>query len=439
MNLASHGRSLLSFALLLTADAVAAMPPVSTDAGVAPGAVYREHTVLISKEWRVTDPDVRWPVADKFLPNPALVLPDVRLEHALGAELILDYWHGHPGTRDKVVRLNRRRWIPLAPDFHGLRGLDPLHVTAQTNLRLSVPPGDLVEGDNTLQGSCGDNPYGWGQWGWFAAQLRVYLDPAAVPPQNVEVHTPADDTGALAENPTFMLRAERPEEIAEVRYVARYLGVDENGDGRLDGFHGMMRKEGFEGHVGTATEPPFAVTWDTTWVPDQMPGAIAVQALVRDRAGVWTASPVREGLSLPRANHSVRLYRPVQQIAPFTVRNNGVKSAVVFIPMDTDLARATAARVYVRTFNGMNHELGYSPMRVNASAWLDVVRGTDHYFHAGLFEIDPRLLLEGDNQIAFHSTTKHHGPEILWPGPLVLVRYDTAQPVKAVKPGAEAH
>jgi hypothetical protein len=174
-------------------------------------------------------------------------------------------------------------------------------------------------------------------------------------------------------------------------------------------------------------------------VPDQKPGAIAVQALVRDRAGVWTATPVREGLSLPRPDFSVRLYRPVQQIAPFTVRNNGVKSAVVFIPMDTDLARATEARVYVRTFNGKNHELGYSPMRVNASAWLDVVRGTDHYYHAGLFEIDPRLLLEGDNQIAFHSTSKHHGPEILWPGPLVLARFDTATPLKVKATPAGGH
>jgi hypothetical protein len=428
-------RPLLFLSLLSIAFALrAAPPPVSVDAGVAPGSVYREHTLLIDKGWRVTDPDVRWTVADKFLPNPALVLPDVKLEHAVGAELILDYWHGHPGTRDKVVRLNRRKWMPLAPQFEGLRGLDPLHVSAQMNLRLPVPLGDLVEGDNTLQGSCGDNPHGWGQWGWFAAQLRVHLDPALVSPRVVEVKAPE----VLSENPTFTLRAERPEEIAEVRYVARYLGVDENGDGRLDDFHGMMRKEGFEGHVGTATEPPFAVTWDTTWVPDQKPGAIAVQALVRDRAGVWTASPVLEGLSLPRTGHSVRIYRPVQQIAPFTVRNNGVKSAVVFIPMDTDMARATEARVYVRTFNGKNHELGYSPMRVNASGWLDVVRGTDHYFHAGLFEIDPRLLLDGDNQIAFHSTSKHHGPEILWPGPLVLVRFGTATPVKAKAGAADA-
>lgn len=428
--------SLFAGSLLLAA----APPPVSTDASVAPGAVYREHTLLIDDGWRVTDPDVRWTVADRFLPNPLLVLPAVKLEHAIGAELILDYWHGHPGTRDKVVRLNRRKWMPVEPEFEGLRGLEPLNVTAQLNLRLPVPLSDLVEGDNTLQGSCGDSLYSWGQWGWFAAQLRIHLDPTAVSPRALQVLAPgvAAD-GALTENPTFTLQAERPEEIAEVRYVARYLGVDENGDGRLDDFHGMWRKEGFEGHVGTATEPPFAVTWDTSWVPDQKPGAIAVQALVRDRAGLWTASPVLEGLSLPRPDHSVRLYRPVQQIAPFTVRNNGVKSAVVFIPMDTDLSRATDARVYVRTFNGQNHETGYSPMRVNASAWLDVVRGTDHYYHAGLFPLDPKLLLDGDNQITFHSTSKHHGPEILWPGPLVLVRFETATPVKAAPPSAAAH
>jgi hypothetical protein len=38
--------------------------------------------------------------------------------------------------------------------------------------------------------------------------------------------------------------------------------------------------------------------------------------------------------------------------------------------------------------------------------------------------------------IAFHSTSTHHGPEILWPGPLVLVRYDTATPVKVAASSA---
>jgi hypothetical protein len=422
--------SLCSFAAPLPA------PAPSVDAGVEAGAVYREHTVLIGKEWRVTDPDVRWATADRYLPNPVLTLPGVRLEHAIGAELILDYWHGHPGTRDKVVRINRRRWMPVEPVFEGLRGLDPLNVSAQLNMRLPVPLGDLVEGDNTLQGSCGGNPHGWGQWGWFAAQLRVRLDPAAVAPLAMAVETSADAEGNLLENPTFSLKVERPEEVVEVRYVARHLGVDVDGDGRLEAFHGMLRKEGFEGHVGTATQPPFAVTWDTSWVPDQRAGAIAVQALVLDRAGIWRASPVVEGLSLPRKEHSVRLYRPVQQIAPFTVRNNGVKSAVVFLPMNTDLSHAVEARVYLRTFNGKNHELGYTPMRFNASPWLEVVRGANNYFHSGLFEIDPKWLLEGDNMIAFHSTSTHHGPEILWPGPLVLVRYDTATPVKVAASSA---
>ena len=35
------------------------------------------------------------------------------------------------------------------------------------------------------------------------------------------------------------------------------------------------------GHVGTALESPFAVTWDTTWIPDQPEGSIRLIARVQ--------------------------------------------------------------------------------------------------------------------------------------------------------------
>lgn len=408
-----------------------AQTPRSMDAGAQPGSVWREHLAQLDGKWRVTDPDVRWSTADKFLPNPIAPIPGVNLDSALSAELVIDFWNGHPGTRDKVIRLNRKKWIPIAASFEGLRGLDPLSVSGQLNLVVPVPLGDLVAGDNTLQGSSGDNPYGWGQWGWSAGVLRVFLDPKKVAPTRVRLRVPADAEGYLPENPRFELIAEGVEAggITEVRWLVKHLGMDEDGDGRMDEFHGYLTRDGLVGHAGTATVEPFAVTWDTTWVPDQKPGAVAVQALVRTADGLWTASEIVSGLSLRRTGHQILIYRPVQQIAPMTVRNNGIKSAVIPIEMGTDLGRATEARIHVRTFNGKNHELGYSPMRINRSEWMDFVRGKDHAYASTFHAIDPALLQTGDNLVTFHSTTQHHGIEVLWPGPVILVRYEGEAPL----------
>ncbi len=213
--------------------------------------------------------------------------------------------------------------------------------------------------------------------------------------------------------------------ITEVRFFARYEGIDENGDGVFNDWHGFFRSSGWEGHLGTVTSAPWRIKWDTTWVPDQKPGTISLVAHVRDARGVWTVTPLREGLTLDRIGRRVTLHRPFRVTPFFWVRDNRIRSAVLPLPLDYNPATVTAAAMHLRAWNLMNNEQKHTPFRVNTGPWVTTVTGSDHAFSQHLQPIDPKALQDGDNLLSFSSTTKHHGAEILWPGPVLLLQHTT--------------
>jgi len=53
---------------------------------------------------------------------------------------------------------------------------------------------------------------------------------------------------------------------------------------------------------------------------------------------------------------------------------------------------------------------------------LAVADGHDHEVHFVIMPLDVTLLRKGANHFVLHSDTKHHGIEILRPGPALVVR-----------------
>ena len=43
-------------------------------------------------------------------------------------------------------------------------------------------------------------------------------------------------------------------------------------------------------------------------------------------------------------------------------------------------------------------------------------------------EVPVSTLQRGTNVVTFFSDTIHHGIEVLWPGPELIIRFDAAQP-----------
>ncbi len=417
----------------------------SAAADPRPGDVYREYVVVMSggKDWRVTQPDSKHRTALPNLPNSVLSINLDDLKDAVRAEALIDRWGGHPGTTGKRIRFNGNAWLALPELTTTPAGHEPQCYMSEDNPVIEVPLSHLRQGDNTLEGISGGQTcydFGFGQWGWYGMILRVYYPsskshPSGKPHPSGKSHPSgkphpvgrivAPASGAtLGENPVITVRASGPAAITRVDVLAHYEGYDENGDGVYRDWHHNYHYADLSGHIGTAMSAPFRVTWNTHWIPDQPAKSIRLLARIRDNNGLWFVTQVVERLSLKRPGVSVKLYKPMDVPERFWVRANRKASSKIHIPESDDLGRATEAIVHHRTWNGY-HE------RYQLNEWSDEFGGADHNYAYTVRATPITALKNGDNVFRFTSTTEHHGPEFLWPGPAVTVRYGggKSQPV----------
>jgi hypothetical protein len=324
------------------------------------------------------------------------------LQGARRAELEIDRWGGHPGTTNKQLRINGNAWLALPELRTTPEGHDAVCYMSQDLPVVAIPLEHLRSGMNTLEGTAGDQickGFGWGQWGWYGATLRVYYAPASKAAARI---APLRTVG---ENPS--IRVQAPGDTERVEVLAWYEGIDEDGDGEFASWH----------PVGSVTAAPFTVRWDTTWVPDQPRGSVRLVARVRRSDGTWTVTPVLDGVTLARKSGSVRLYRPLDVPEKFWTRAK--RRVASRVEMDT-LKGATEAVLVLRTWNGHNENV-----LVNGTALP--IGGLDHKYAQTAVKAPVSALREGSNAIEFYSETEHHGVEILWPGPMLLVRYGELQ------------
>jgi hypothetical protein len=107
----------------------------------------------------------------------------------------------------------------------------------------------------------------------------------------------------------------------------------------------------------------------------------------------------------------------------FWVRAGAKKNCDIWID---ELAGATNAMLFHRTWNGEDGGAGSGtvqlPLYVNS--WRGKVGGVSHNYALSRVDIPLNSLVAGLNQVAYTSNTSHHGIEILWPGPAILVRHN---------------
>jgi hypothetical protein len=178
-------------------------------------------------------------------------------------------------------------------------------------------------------------------------------------------------------------------------------------------------------HVGTLTGTSRQLTWNTEWVPDQAQGGIKLIARIRDASGVWYCTDEVTGLSLERSE-SVKLYvSPALSERAWARGDLPVVTCPVQIPSSETVADAIAAAYHIRTWNGLDNvrEPGETHYR-RFNGWTDGEYGGNHFYSYDVRTVPLNMLREGTNTFTFYSqTTKHHGIEILWPGPALTVRY----------------
>lgn len=409
-------------------------PAATPDVGVYhAGSIYREFALHADGErWRVTDEDAvkKFPRAAAFLPNPLHELSDVGLEHAIAAEVLLDRWGGHVGTINKRIRFNENEWINVPEIQNTPEDIEPTQLMFQDNPVVAVPLKHLREGTNTIEADCDESGgFGWGQWGMYSLVLRVFYDPDKVAEQTdfrARIETPVSGD-VLDDHPQVHVSARSEQGIVKVEVLASYDGFDEDGDGDFGGWHEsrfQLRRgqpNDVRNHVGTKWAQPYRLTWDTHWVPDQAERSIRLIARVQDSRGFWYVTQPVESLTLHRDNVSVRLYRPQNVPEDFAVRVGQTKQCQ-FDLGDAPLDRAIEAALHLRTWHGQTSP--HQPIRINAHSMAP--DGKNHHYDYDLLPFPSSALRRGENVFSIRSDTEHHMLEVLWPGPAVVVRFDTS-------------
>ncbi len=410
----------LKLSLPLILVEILTWPAPAAGLGPQPGDVYREYpkSIKVGDNWRVTDPNAGNSGAKEFLPNPVLTIEIEDLEGALRAEVVIDRWGGHPGTSFKRMRFNGNSWIDLPELTTTPEGRNPTCYMYQDNPVFEVPLEYLQEGTNTFKGTCGGQScfsFDWGQWGWYGIIVRVYYDSTKAHPAG-QIISPTDGE-KIGENPAITAEAFSDAGISRVEFLAYYEGYDLDGDGIYLQWHRRYNASNFSNLLGVADQEPYQVTWDTKWVPDQEPGAVKLLARIRDQNGYWFVTDAVEGLSLVRDTTAVKLYRAYSVPRKFWVRADQRLSCRINIPETESLGLATEAAIHLRTWNGSGERFG---LNEDYSGYID---GTGHSYKYSVRQVSLAALVHGHNEVSFHSSTVHHGVEILWPGPGLTVRY----------------
>jgi hypothetical protein len=346
-----------------------------------------------------------------------LILIEEDLAALSGAELQLELWGGHPGTAGKRVTINGRSTYELPRN-----GVEEGHST-HSYPRLELKLTDLVNGYNALQFACEQGSSFWGHFIVDNAALRLALRDGHPDLENAGLAGfRAEVKGEAGPGEALHLRLETAGaaagRIAEVHYSGRYTGYDENGDGRGTGWHGFTKERRPAGILGTAKEPPHALAWDLSMLPDQ--DEVAVRAAIRFEglpALEYVTHPALFRL-LPRRGSRVSLHGAAELPRPFWSRAGQTKSCEILL--DRAPEEIEKAQLHVVLWDGGQGGVEH-PFTLNGHPLAAAGEGRHDVLYRVL-EIEPRLLRKGANRIALLSDTHHHGIEVLLPGPALVVR-----------------
>jgi len=334
------------------------------------------------------------------------------------AELYLELWGGHPQTTGKRFVLNGRAEYPL-PEVGTADG-----GCTYSYPRVGLTVGHLVQGFNAFQFTC---ERGGGFWGHFIldnACVRAYLKAghAAVRGGGLEgfeatVRLP----DALGEDVRVTLELpEQYEEMVEsVDFYGRYRGFDDDGDGDEEDWHGFTQDREPVNHVGTATEAPYAVTWDTRMVPTPT-RPMALAAVVHLKGGLHYVTRETAGLVFPETRPQVEMYRCAEMPQPFWSRAG--RKMVARIDLPDDLSRVERAELLVKVWDGGAGEVA-EPFTINGHPYEILSGRSTHDVVFTRCEVALKHLKPGANEIVLLSDTEHHGVEVLLPGPCLILRY----------------
>jgi hypothetical protein len=346
---------------------------------------------------------------------------DEELFHVAEAELFLELWGGHPGTRGARFILNGRRVyrIPEAGTSSG--------ACTYTYPVIPIQIGDLVRGVNAFQFVCDRGKAMWGHLIVDNACVRLYLDreslSAAEPALSLEPLylnvSELPDREALRLGIEQIPDSSVADALESVEYFGFYHGFDDTGSGRSRSWHGFTQNRQWRNHIGSATSPPFAAVWDTRMVPDQR-ASMLVRALLHYRSGFHRWSRVSRGIVLPARRERVKLLFLKGLPKPFWSRM-GRRLGGDFV-LSVAPNRIRKSELLVKIWDGGEGSIR-DPFTLNGHAYRIVTGRAIHDVVFARADVAIEHLRRGANKVEVVSDTEHHGIEVLLPGPCLVIRY----------------
>ncbi len=384
-----------------------------------PGDVFREYT------WTNHDGDaggsLRVGGRAGYDGGPIEWAHEVDLEHATKAEIVIEKLLCHEGTRGLQIQVNGQDWISV-PEASTI----PAPQWDYQHFCFPVVPCPLSwlqqGGGNTFAFRVSDeHPWDWPQNLIYGVHLRVYYDPQLKPHPEGAIVTPR--SGATVQAPVEIEAQANSAtgSLRQVDFLGLYEDVNWQGDGQYRQWQYHFLKGQLMHHLGSVTEEPYRIPWDTTWVPDQSE-PMQFAARIVDSSGLVYFTPAVEGINLRRPGVSVELCKPYD-VPPKWVTRAGEKSEKFQVA--GDLRKAVAAQLVWSSWSP-----GYmNGILINGQKVFDVEgpRYACYYHRVTLSDLDP--LQFGENALTTGMTPRYdgqmvHGMEVNWPGIMVLIRYE---------------
>jgi hypothetical protein len=338
------------------------------------------------------------------------------------AEFYCEAWGGHPGTANKRITVNGRStyFLPRV-------GTEDGHCTYfYPSVPLKIT--DLVNGYDAVQFAVDQGTTFWGHMLVDNAAIRVALTnrhPDLVKlgladfSATVKVGKPPSKEG-------FSLSLECPpalaSQITNVDYQGWYYGYDENGNLQRRDWHGFTKSKQPVAWLAAGAEASGAVVWDAAMLPAQQD--VAVRALVRFKAdtNLVFLTAATTGVAIAARPHAqVVLFAPHDLPGHFWSRASQLKTC--HLDLDLDPARIEAAELHVVTWTGGAGSVK-EYFKLNGVHY-PVAEGSKHELVYSRLAVQPQNLRRGLNRIEVLSDTEHHGIEVIYPGPALVVRYHT--------------
>ena len=338
------------------------------------------------------------------------------LKGATRAEVAIEYWSGHVGTGGHQFRVNGNHWLDLPHPENTLTRPERYHHNMLGNPAVPIPLEHLRPGVNSFQFRTGPQiayDMDWGLYWVYAFTLRVYQEPTEGHPSG-EIVAPMQGA-TIGDHPTLSAAARGPHAaISSVDFVGHYEDYDWEGDGVYRKWHYQYQLGNIRHHLGSAFQPPYEVTWDTTWVPDQEE-PVALMARVADSRGFTSITP-EVSVKLARANRRVSMSKAKDVPEGFFSRVGQRKECT--IDVTDSLTGAQEARLSLSTWCGAHcDEIG-----LNGTRLVERV-GAVHHYSYDLIPVPIELIKTGANVFHILSHTEEHAIEVNWPGPALLVSY----------------